>query len=289
MRRLAAVLLLLLAAPPARAEVHHAESLESLVDKAPHIAIAEVTATRDTIPAEEGAEPGMSRPEHRITEVRIAKALKGKPPGKASFDAYRYRGSWPKPAGTEMLLLLDEAGQVSWGIDLADKEWCKAYSMDFQVLRGREALLAAVEARIRSAPPTPAGRTPRPLVLDVPEGTDAHKDMFAGSACFLTVPPDPPVRKRILAQAGDKDPWVRARGAWNLLSYPDEETKGILRALLKDPGESRIERGGVAGQLEMIPVWPARQAAYDVLRLMGEQPETPRGYRDDLDPAMFER
>ena len=269
----------------ASAIINQGDTIEWLCECQPHIAIVEVKLRPD-VPASEG---------FRILNLPVARTvtvLKGHPPNQAAISC----GVRVKPGGSASLLaFFDDKLEVSYAIALDDSESCShssAITADFRVLRGRHAILSAVNARLkrmrllantvrRSWKGVSAG--PRYLTVPVPDWTAANRVLFAGSETLLNVPADSEYRAVFIRNLGSHYASVRASTALHLAEYPSTETVNVLRALLDDAAmDSLVAFGGSdAKHRTVVRYYPVRQAAYVALSKLGVAVPKPAGYVDN--------
>ncbi len=258
-----------------RAEIAFAESLEWLVDNSVRIGVAEVTGFRDAWkPGLEGAQS-----DYRSVQMKVTKALKGKPPETLDAPAGLLWRPWPPPEKAEVLLFLGEDSKVLSALALSGRfekvSYNTAFTKDFRVLSSRQEILEAVETRLALKRPGKGN-----FQMEVPEESPAFKALWGGSACYLRVPADPEYREGLMKALKSPDVHARARAARRLAEYPGPETEKALRALLADPGAHAVTRTSKGGT-ERLTAYPARRAAWEALKALGVSVPRPEGLRED--------
>jgi hypothetical protein len=259
---------------PEISEVNVGETIDWLTISRPHVALTEVVDVR--------VEPN-ARPSSRtnVLELRSTAPLKRKPPTKAEIRRQAMTGAQPRAVdhttavSDEFIVFFTGDGEVDYAIDLAQPatgERDLAFTMSFDVLTERTAIIEAVERAVRRAKTVPSGAAaasrnlymPQRFFLrfEVPSNTPAYTVLFAGSVCYLVLPADHSLKSKVLAHTRARDPWERARAAHQLANYTDPDSTDRLRAMLGDEGMAIIETFS-AGRAEEQRVFPARQVAYD--------------------------
>jgi hypothetical protein len=195
-------------------------------------------------------------------------------------------------ASVQLLAFFDDDLEIAYAVALDDSESCiswPAITADFRVLRGRSAILAAVETRLdRIRGVNPAGTEgdtttkPRFLTVNVPSWTAAFRALNDGSTTLLNVPADSEYRGAFLRNLRSKYASVRASTALHLGEYPGEETVKALRQLLRDTAKDSLMTFGSDGKRRAVVVYyPVRQASYLALRMLGIDVPKPEGYVDN--------
>jgi hypothetical protein len=229
---------------------------------------------------------------HRRIDLRIEKTLKGKPPEKATWLPFVPADTQvlkhgqgknaPPSVGAEFLLFFSDKEELNYAIDLSfpTQIYNLAYTQDFSVLLTKQAILDAVSDRLarleKEHGEKGKDREWKGMSLPVPEGTEAYRSLYSGSACFLIVPEDPEYKAKLLKATRSSDVHERARAAYWLKHYSGDDTTRQLKVLLEDSGTSTL--GGIEGETK---VYPARQAAYLSLKALGIEVEKPEGYYDN--------
>lgn len=154
------------------------------------------------------------------------------------------------------------------------------YNNDCKWLEDGTSVLALVKARV--ARENPQDRTKRRGVI-VPftayQGGDMYWD-FVRTA-------DPDYKPELVKQLRNGD---RESAIYNLISYPGQDTRDLIRPFLKDASvrESQVNDGNYtsgSARMKTVKIYPLRQAAYAALVLLGEPTEKPEGY--DPDPFLW--
>ena len=244
-------------------EMVAAESIDWLTVSSPQIALAVLTELHAA------AEP------HAATTLtlRISQTLKGHPPAGATV---KLDGAFDGSVGDEFVAFFDAARAERVLISLtrvAEAGTTLALSSTFAVLRTRREILDAVTRRMRrEAPAAPAS-----LRLEIPAQSDARALLAGDGSAYLVVPADPELGPAILAHTFAQDVWERARSAHQLAAYPNDASIRRLIEMLEDPGTATLQTvgGPGAGRRE---VYPARQAAYDVLSTLRVPIAEPQSY-----------
>jgi hypothetical protein len=277
-----------LAAPAARAEINLADSLEWMCLDAPLIVRGCATDIKET--------RGPGAVVYRDVTVQAAEVLKGKVDGKAVTVRLRVIGDdaigkdWL--AGRPLLLFLrpgdphdDKELGGRWvlreahqsAIDLRQPK--RVFGADFKHVGDTEAILAvarryAARANDRAAVGAPnVFKAQRGFLrLEVPFDAAIHRDLYAGSACYLNVPAEERFRPLVTARLRSASAHDRAQAADMLANYPGPDTVKALKALLDDPAEDHVVQQG--GRLVAVR-YPVRAAAYEALRALGERPAAP--------------
>jgi hypothetical protein len=289
MRTLLTALAFLAAAPAARAEINLVDSLEWMTVDSPLIVRGKVLGSGDT--------GGPGAVVYRDVKVRVQDALKGDPGGQTVTVRLRLVGAdqtasaWARDGHSFLFFLRkgqDEGDAALTGrwvlretrqsaIDLNRPKG--AYTADMRRARDSAEILRLVRRYAARKPPRRAVGAPNIfkaqdgyLRLEIPFDAPFFSEVFAGSTCYINVPVEAKHRPLALARARSADLHERAAGADLLRNFPGEDTVKLLRALLRDPGESRWT--GQNGELVRIS-YPVRAAAYDSLRALGEAPERP--------------
>jgi hypothetical protein len=119
--------------------------------------------------------------------MMLNRTLAGKPPPFATIDGDRLESAWPPPLGQEFVIFFDGSGKPAWAIDLDLKGGALAFTSDFRVLRGREAVIEALKDRLaargKNAAPAKASAT-----VDVPPGSPAYAVLKERGTSRLVVP-----------------------------------------------------------------------------------------------------
>ena len=264
--------LLLAPAGPLMAGINIGHSLDWLVVSRDHIAVARLVGTT-----------GKSSPPalwtNRKLEFRVTKVLKGTPPPVAHFPRHVPVKDPSIAPGTEFLLFFS-GEKADYAINLSspsDRDYHNglALSMDFQVLKTKKAILAAIDRRLKRL------RRERPTgfhSLDIPDDTPAYRALWSGSACYLTVPAAHEFKALWLKDIRSKEALTRAAAAHRLGKYPGKDIAALLKSLLRDPGTSEIGLSRGNGTTERITVYPVREAAFKVLTSWGISVPKPKGY-----------
>jgi len=273
----------------AQAEINIVDSLEWMAMDAPLIVRGRVTEVKDT--------KGPGDATYRDVTIAVDEVIKGKLGEKAVvvrlrlFTEDKAGLAW-KESGHSYLFFLrkgraadDEALADRWvlrdarqsAVDLDKPE--KTYFADMTKAGKADDILKAVREYAKKESKFPEVDEPnyfKPqagyLRLEVPFASEIHGELYGGSACYLNVPADEKYRPLAMKKAQSEHAWERAKGADMLRNYPGKETVELLTKLLQDPGEAKW--GSDNSGLVRVS-YPARAAAYDALRALGEKPEKP--------------
>jgi hypothetical protein len=147
------------------------------------------------------------------------------------------------------------------------------YNNDCKRLEDSEAVLALVKARIAKEKLQDKTKKRGAIVpFTAYEAGDMYWD-FVRTA-------DPEYKQTLIKQLrnGDKESAI-----YNLISYPDKNTRDLIRPFLKDgtTSELQVDDGKDASgsaRHKIVKFYPLRQVAYTALNLLGESPEKPKGY-----------
>jgi hypothetical protein len=286
---LLAALLAGIGAAGAQAEIRIVDSLEWMAMDAPLIVRGRVTESKDT--------KGPGDVTYRDVTVAVDEAIKGKLEEKTVvvrlrlFPEDKAGLAW-KESGHAYLFFLrkgraadDKALADCWvlrderqpTVDLDKPK--RAYFADMTKGRKADDILKAVREYAKKESKFPEVGEPnyfKPqagyLRLEVSGASEIHGELFGGSTCYLNVPADEKYRPLAMKKAQSENAWERAGGADMLRNYPGKETIELLTKLLQDPGEAKWVSNSAG--LERVS-YPARAAAYDALRALGEKPEKP--------------
>lgn len=265
----------------ARAGIIVRESLDWLTLSCPHIAVGEVTTTRD-----EKHEKALWMNES--VEIIVTEVLKGFPPKRAVFSRHIPVNTSPRKSKDEFLLFFKKDGIEIHAVAALTTQPLSsleaAITKDFKVLREKNAILGIIRDRLKHGP-----MISRSFRREVPENTEAFKSLWSGSACFIVVPADPEFKEDLLKSARSGEVWTRAKATYRLSNYPGEEITKILRVFLNDSSRTTMNRGSDQhGKVQEVMVFPVRQAAFQALQSMGVKVEKPEGYDDKLPENFFE-
>ena len=273
----------------ARAEFDIVDSLEWMAIDAPLIIRGRVTEFKDT--------KGPDGVTYRDITVAVAEVIKGKLEEKSVEVRLRLLGenraglAW-KEVGHPYLLFLrkgraidDQAMANRWvlrearqsAVDLDKPEL--AYLADMTKARTADDILKAVREYAKKEAKASVVGEPnifKPqtgyLRLEVPWDSEIRREPHDDRVLYLNVPADEKYRPLAMKEAQSHHTWYRAEGADMLRNYPGKETLELLTRLLQDPGESKWSTS--RSELDRIS-YPVREAAYDSLRALGENPEKP--------------
>lgn len=200
-KALIAAALLLLAGGRAAAETIVADSLEWMAVEADVIVKGQVTGWKDT--------PGPGSVVYRDVTVKVEEALKGQKALKTATVRLRlFKGDktgtdWKRPDRAYLFFLREGKKDEEKGlagrltprsalgapavIDLREPKW--AFGADLKRLTDPQTILARTQEHARHSPATRPRRR-----IEVPFASELHRELYAGSACYLIVPA-PPLRK----------------------------------------------------------------------------------------------
>jgi hypothetical protein len=175
------------------------------------------------------------------------------------------------------------------------------YNNDHEFLRDEEAILSLVKSRIQRREGTVSSRR-RGLIIPLHWYADPNETVIGYSDLVRTA--DPEYKQVLITQL--KKGEFTAGAIYNLISYPGQETVGLIRPYLSDntKGTARIENKTIKSRLadtlkklgiklshrteyKTVTYYPVRQAAYLALVLLGEKVEKPQPYYDNLRPWLF--
>jgi hypothetical protein len=151
-----------------------------------------------------------------------------------------------------------------------------AYNNDCKWLEDGKAVVALVKGRI--AKENPQDRTKKRGVI-IPFTAYEAGDMYWD---FVRTA-DPEYKQTLIKQLRDGD---KESAIYNLISYPDKNTRDLIRPFLKDGSTSELQvydgkDASGSARYKTVKIYPLRQAAYAALNLLGESPEKPKGYYPD--------
>jgi hypothetical protein len=288
-KALLAVAALVLGPAGARAEINLADSVEWMTVDARLVVRGKVVGCKDS--------KGPGDVVLRDVTVRVEEALKGKPAGKTVTVRLWLRGGgragkdW-EVSGRSYLFFLRQ-GQADDGKELEGKvvlrepnqsvidlkEPGKVYTADMKRAADGNAVMALVR-KYAAKPALPrevgAPNVFKPqqgyLRLEVPFDAPIHRDLWAGSVCYLNVPVEPKHLPLVLAKARSQHSWDRRVGAEMLRNFPGPASVKALTALLTDTAEAHV----FGGKGELVRVeYPVRASAYAALLALGEKPPRP--------------
>src|SRR5262245_31468352 len=205
---------------------------------------------------------------YRDVACQLAEVLRGKLDGKTVTVRLRLVGDdatgkdWL--AGRPLLLFLsrgdprdDKELDGRWVpreahqsvIDLRQPK--RVFGADFKHVGDGDAVLAVARRYAARANDRPAVGGPNVfkaqrgfLRLEVPSDAPIHRDLYAGSACYLNVPAEERFRPLVTARLRSPSAHDRAQAADMLVNYPGADTVKALTALLDDPGEAHVVQQG---------------------------------------------
>lgn len=281
MRRLLALLPLLLLARTAHAEIAIGESLDWLAIEHPDIAVMRAVK--------------VDRPDDRTAVATLARveALKGAPPAQLRDDR-----AFEVEKGDRVLVFLD-GKSLAHAIDLDHPSKIGddgSFTTDFELVTDGDRILEIVRSRIRRHEPAPSADARHASVfsaetgflrLEVPVDSTAFTALYGGSTCYLIVPADADRRDALEKEIRDSsDAWTAARAAMHLAAYPDDRSKTLLRSLLTDPRHERLDSTD-GTRHHVREVYPLRQAAWEALAAMNVETPKPEGFDPTLDRSYF--
>jgi hypothetical protein len=277
---------------PAQAIWDRSESVEWWTNISDVIAVADVESTAQIDPLNEYWQSQEVRCSttatlkgERIDSFAFRHDYRGKEQGTKTFDA----SLRPK---TKLLLFYvresdDEAGEVAFWVNLTRPDVTMAphapYNNDCKRLDDGEAIVALVKARI--AMENPRDKSKKRGVI-VPYAAANPGDMYWDFV--RTADSDyKPVLVKELCRGNPES------AIYNLVSYPGQETRDLIRPFLKDATAHDIDVDDgrdTAGRArrKKLKCYPLRQAAYLALVLLGESPEKPEGYIPDESFLLFD-
>lgn len=112
---------------------------------------------------------------------------------------------------------------------------------------------------------------PGSLRLDIPPDAPIFRKVYAGSACYITVPAEEKYHERAMKLIASTQPHDRAEGAELLAAFPGQETVKALTALLDDKADTMSILGGTNISFS----YRVRPAAYEALLALGQKPAKP--------------
>jgi hypothetical protein len=279
-----AVPLLLLVAGAARAEINVADSLEWMTVDCRLIVKGKVVRSEDR-----KGEGGYT---YRDVTVEIGELLKGKHEGKTlTFTIYRdpTGADWKTSGRTHLFFLKDgDPKQKDLAGRLVQRDWTygaidlekpqRVYLSEMKKAEDAKTILATVRAFAGWKPVLAPGEqnvfAPRRgwLMQEVPADSPIFNELWAGSSVLMRVPAEEKHRGEAMKQVRSANPRERARAANVLRNYPCKETVEALKALLKDPGETKwMDQTGKVTRI----TYEVRRAAYESLLDLGEKPDKP--------------
>lgn len=272
-----ALLTLLLAAAPARAEINMADSVEWMSADADLVIRGRVVAAKGT--------PVQGRLVWYDVTVKVEETLKGPRLATARFSTPHLYGESPlqwKADRTELLLYLVRGarrakddpryGRAPYAprrgtqesesvLRLGGPRPGRLFTMGYQVVTGRGPILAAARAAatVRGA----KGRHK----IDLPYASPAFKALYGGSAVWLYVPIDARLERIGVQWIASKAFHQRLEGAKVLAHFKSAANVRRLRGLLADPGfwtESTGQPGAPKTRCYAV-----REAAFKALAAWG--------------------
>lgn len=292
---------------PARAEINIGESLEWMTVDSPLIVRGVVADVKDSSPKE------LEQPQWFLQEVtiKIHEVLKGDYSKEMVSFKRLHTGlsdahAWLK-SNSEMLFFLVEGKGISYGFDFTGSwrmrgdypthpikltsEEAQIVLSDMRVIKDPQDILQRIRDRVKiiSGPNFQPYRVPNPelvssgfftvpngaVILEVPAESEAWKVLWSGSACYLVVPADEEYKTLALKLAQSSNYEQRLKGADLLGSYPGDDTVGVLKNLLNDPGTHEVTYGSMAQGQRIVPVYGVRETAYHSLQRLGVAVDKP--------------
>jgi len=264
----------------APAEIMVAETLEWLTDSSPHVGEYEIV---------EANARTVSNWFQIHLKVKRVSSIKGGCPKESTFRVKSHTDEIAgMSAGTRVmffLMSLEPEGNVRYkvSLDSPPKQGFLdiAYSKDFRLLtKGNEIRelvkkRAALNRNVEIKDPEAIGNVfalggNGAVRVEVPFESTAYQALYGGSSCYLVVPADADIRKRLLKQVKSKQTWVRSEAARQLSAFPDKEVRAILQELLKDLGTAEQTSTSGDGKVTKQTVYPVRSAARDALNAIAK-------------------
>ncbi len=96
---------------------------------------------------------------------------------------------------------------------------------------------------------------------------------------------EPEFKQQFIDQLQSKYHGDRCSAIFNLVSYPSDATRRLIRPFLSDSATATV--GNYGGEGRDITYYPVRQAAYVALALLNDNPPLPKPYFEKIMPPMF--
>lgn len=304
------IVLLIIWTPNASAIWSRCESLEWWADLSDTVVLMEVTQTEKTDFKNKSWEA-------QNISCRRVETFKGDCPDSIVLRHTYRRGNEKAWAPKERILffklkeleihgVLRHARNAAFWVNVTNPDpnsWYHApYNNDHEFLRDEEAILSLVKSRIQRREGTVNSRR-RGLIIPLYWHADPN-EAFMGYSDFVRTA-DPEYKEVLIGRLSRGE--FKTEAIYNLISYPGQETVGLIRPYLSDTtkGTAQIEKETIKSRLadtlkklgiklshrteyETVTYYPVRQAAYLALVLLGEKVERPQPYYDNLRPRLFE-
>jgi len=200
---------------------------------------------------------------------------------------------------------LRDSGDAAYWVNVSNPDansWYHApHNNDHEFLRDEEAILSLVKSRIERPEATLSTRR-RGLIIPLHWYADPNEIVMGYSDFVRTA--DPEYKQVLIRQLKKRE--FREDAIYNLISYPGQETPGLILPYLSDntKATTRIQKKTIKSRLahilsklgikvsqraeyKTVTYYPVRQAAYLALVLLGEKVERPQPYYDNLRPWLF--
>ena len=259
----------------ARAEIMVVDSLEWLAADAPLIVQAKV--------ADFAESRGLQQVVYRDLTLANVKILKGDVKPENIALRLRVLGDDPlgqswKTSGDTFIFFL-EPGKNDLDSDMGGHSVLRGSALDLDhparvfTAAMKEAtdrdeilkIIAAYKDTKKDAPPVGTPNIFKPqrgyVRMEIPFDAPIHRQVFAGSACYINVPADETAHATAIKLSRSEQVMDRIHAAEMLLNFPGPETAKILTALLDDPNTGRKFENNTLTAI----TYPVRQSAYNTL------------------------